>query len=206
MAIKYYDFKSEQYGEPQYVGAVLDITEHYWMDGMMEETAVCWNGEDQKIEYHQVGYYGSDGRNMNRTIAEIDGTPETWRAVLRHFKPDAYAAFAKSVTEYKNQIQAGTNATVVKGRKVPKGTKLKVFWVGERETFQSRKYYWMHETETVAGCYDEAGNKVWIKAEYLKNADPIKSPNAKERRKFIKRFIDDKAHGLGAPWERIVIA
>ena len=185
-----------------FVGAVLSTYEHYWMDGMLEVTAILWNSETQKIEHQQVGYYGSDNCNMCGCSCEVDATPDTWRQVIRYLKPAAYEAFAKSVTEYKTSIHVGTHAEVIRGKKVPKGTKLEVFWVGEKETFQSRKYYWMHETETIAGCYDEAGNKVWIKAEYLKNVDPLKSPNAKERSKFIKAWIDDEAKRLGAPWKK----
>lgn len=183
-------------------GAVLNLEEHYWMDGMLEVTAVCWNANEQKIERHQVGYYGIDGQNMNQCGYETDATKETWRQVLRYLRPGANAAFARSVIEYKNSIHKGTHAVVVKGKKVPKGTSVEVFWIGEKQTFQSRRYDWMHETETIAGCYDENGNKLWIKAEYLKNVDPLKSPNAKERRKFIKAWVDDQAHTLGAPWKR----
>lgn len=202
MAVKFYNHKEKRYEEPQFVGAVLDITEHYWLDGMTEETAVLWNRETQKIEFQQVGYYGSDGRNMDMTIAEVDATKETWREVLRYLKPAAREAFAKSVIDFKNEIRVGTHAVVVRGQKVPKGTKVEVFWVGEKPTWRSRQYEWMHETETIAGCYDEAGNKLWVKAEYLKNVDPIKSPNRKERRKFIQKYVDDMAHRYGAPWVR----
>ena len=91
------------------------------------------------------------------------------------------------------KVSKGRKVEVVKGRKVKKGTQLDVFWVGERETYKSRQYSWMHETEEVAGCYDEDGNKVWIKTEYLKPIDKLKAPNAKERKKFIKAYIKDRA-------------
>lgn len=201
MAVKFYNFTEERYEEPKYVGAVLDIREHYWLDGMTEETAVCWNDEKKEVESFQVGYYGSDGRNMSKTIAEVDATKETWKAVLRSFRPSACKAFAESVINYKKAIHVGTHAEVIKGKKVPKGTKVEVFWIGEKATWRSRQYSWMHETETIAGCYDEDGNKLWIKADYLKNTDPLKSPNAKERRKFIKAYMNKQAHSLGAPWK-----
>jgi len=189
-------------GQETFKGAVLKIEEHMWMDGMLEETAVVWNSAEQKIERHQVGYYGSDCRNMCETVCEIDATKETWREVLRSLKPSARSAFAKSVIDYKRQIHAGTHAKVVKGKKIPKGTLVEVFWIGERPTYRSRCYDWMRETETIAGCYDQNGNKLWIKAEYLLNIDPLKSPNAKERKKFIKAYIEDQAHKLGAPWRK----
>ena len=195
MAIRYRDE-----GE-SFKGAVLKLEEHFWMDGMLEVTAVCWNADEQKIERHQVGYFGIDNQNLCGCGYEVDATVDTWRQVLRYLRPAANSAFARSVIEYKNGIRKGTNAVVVKGRKVPKGTKVEVFWVGERETFQSRKYHWMHETETVAGCHDENGETLWVKVEYLQSIDPIKSPNAKERRKFIKAYIESEAHRLGAPWK-----
>lgn len=192
-------------GKREFVGAVLKINEHYWLDGMLEETAVCWNSETQEIEYHCCGYYGIDGQNMNNCYAEVDATVETWKQVLHSLRPAANEAFAKSVIEFKKGIRKGTHAKVVRGKKVPKGTIVEVFWIGEKQTFRSRQYSWMNETETIAGCYDEHGNKLWIKAEYLVSIDPIKSPNAKERKKFIRAWIDDQAHRLGAPWQRIQI-
>lgn len=50
----------------------------------------------------------------------------------------------------------------------------------------------MHETERIAGCYNENGEKVWIKAEYLKVTDDIKSPNARERKKYINDYVAKK--------------
>lgn len=195
MAIK------DRNGNVTFEGAVLNLQEHMWMDGMLEVNAVCWNSETRQIEYHQVGYYGIDGQNLQGCTAEIDATPETWRQVLNHIKPDAYRAFADSVTAHKQEIRKGTHAKVVRGKKVQKGTEVEVFWIGERPTYRSRRYDWMNETETVAGCYDQDGNKLWIKAEYLQNVDPIQSPNAKERRKFIKAYVEKKARELGAPWK-----
>lgn len=74
---------------------------------------------------------------------------------------------------FHNQFVIGDNVEVIKGRKVPKGTVLKVFWIGERETYRTRTLKrqgcrWANETETVAGCYNENGEKVWIKSEYCK--------------------------------------
>ena len=183
-------------------GAVLKIDEHYWLDGMLESWAVCWNSEKQEIENVTFGYYSIEGSNLAGGSAKIDATRETWREVLRSLKPRANKAFADSVIAYKRDIRKGTHAKVVRGRKIPKGTVVDVFWVGEKPTFRGMRYTYLHETETIAGCYDEHGNKLWIKAEYLENIDPIKSPNAKERRKFIKSYIEDRAHELGAPWAR----
>ena len=54
---------------------------------------------------------------------------------------------------------------------VKKGTILNVFWIGERPTYKTktlrnRGCRWANETEEVAGCYNENGEKVWIKVDY----------------------------------------
>jgi len=59
--------------------------------------------------------------------------------------------------------------------------------VGERPTYTG------YGTELIAGCKDKDGNKLWIKAEYLKNISPIKSPKTKERKKYIKWYIKKNA-------------
>ena len=98
------------------------------------------------------------------------------------YRIKACKAFEKSVLEEKQKIQKGIKALVVRGRKVKQGTVLNLFWVGERPNYIGRQ-------ELLAGGYTELGQKVWIKAEYLKNITEIKSPNAKERKKFMISYI-----------------
>lgn len=181
-----------------YKGAVLAEESHMWMDGMEEINAVVWDAETGTVKRIMVGYYGIDGTNLAGGRAIVDATPETKYAVRKMLKAKAYKAFCASVTEYKTSIHKGTNATVIRGKKIAVGTLLHVFWVGERPTYRSRSYAWMHETETVAGCHDDDGNKVWIKTEYLKSVDHLKSPNAKERKRFINAYVDREAKALGA--------
>lgn len=185
-------------GIETYAGAVLKEESHFWLDGMEDVYAVVWDADAGEVKRIQVGYFGADCRNMMDTVWKIDATPEVKRAVRKWLKVAARAEFAKSVIAYKNEVRKGSHVEVVRGRKVKKGTQLKVFWVGEKETYRGRQYHWMHETETIAGCYDPNGKKVWIKAEYLKVTDDIKSPNAKERRKFIKNYVNNMAINYGA--------
>ena len=105
-------------------------------------------------------------------------------------KQSAYKDFCQSVTEKKNRVEAGITARVVRGRKIPKGTELEVFWVGERPTYTG------YGSEMIAGCKDKEGNKVWIKAEYLKNITPLKSPKAAERKKYMKWYVQSNAKHL----------
>ena len=184
-------------GEELYKGQVIGIGSHYWLDGMLEEWAIVWDAESNSTKHVHFGYYGIDGSNLAGGRAEVDATRDTKRSVRRMLKEAAVVEFCKSVQEYKKGIRKGTRAEVIRGRKISKGTILNVFWVGEKETFRSKQYSWMHETELIAGCYDDSGNKIWIKAEYLQPIDNIKSPCAKERRKYINAYVNKRAKELG---------
>ena len=180
-------------GIKKYEGQVLYTWDRYWMDGMISEYATIWNTENHMTENIQVGYYGSDCSNLMGAIrVEVDASEETIKDILKTLKKEAQSAFVKSVTSFKQEIRKGTKAKVIRGRKVKKGTVLDIFWVGERETYKSRQYSFMYETENVAGGYDENGNKVWIKTDYLKSLDTFKSPNAKERKLFIKEYVSKR--------------
>lgn len=183
MAIK------DKNGNKTYVGAVIGSRTHCWLDGMVDEFAIVYDEEANEIKEVQVGYYGLDGYNFYDTTFEVDLTTDNARKVIKKMKSDALIEFAHSVIKEKKAVKKGRVAEVVRGRKVPKGTRLEVFWIGERPTYRSRQYSWMNETETIAGGYDSDGNKVWIKAEYLKNITEIKSPTAAERKKFIQAYI-----------------
>lgn len=176
-------------GEVTYKGATFAESEHFWLDGMLEVFAHSWDMEKHEIVIETVGYYGSDSRNMCGTSFKIDINEETARDMIRTIKGRAVEAFAKSVLEEKRRIAKGRNCVVVRGRKVPKGTKINVFWVGERPTYRSRNCAWSNETETVAGGYTSDGMKVWIKAEYLEVIDGIKSPDRRNRDRFIKEYV-----------------
>ena len=181
-------------GEKSFIGCVIRTYDHYWMDGMLQEYAEVWDSEKKTIEHITVGYYGNDCRNMMATTADADLTVENAREILRHYvKKDALRCFQNSVQESKQKIYKDDICKVIRGRKVKKGTVLKVFWVGEKPTYRSRLYScdFMSDTETIAGCYDSDGNKVWIKAEYLEKLPEcrLKSPVAAERKKYIKDFM-----------------
>lgn len=172
-------------GVETYAGAVVEIWDHMWMDGMLDEFAKVWDAETHEFKNIQIGYFGSDGRNlMESEKVTIDISTDIARDIIRTHKRSARVSYCKSVTAHKEAIEVGIKTIVVRGRKVPKGTVLDVFWCGERPTYTG------YGTELIAGCFDKDGNKVWIKAAYLKNISPIKSPSAKERKKFIKNYIN----------------
>lgn len=180
-------------GVSKYEGCVMETYEKYWLDGMHEVFAKIWNPETKEFFTETVDYYGADMNNLCRCSYEIDLSSEMARDILRSKKVSAYHDYEVAVLAEKRAIRKGRRVKVVRGRNVPKGTELEVFWVGKRETYSSRmnrySYYYGQEFEDVAGCYDADGNKVWIKVEYLENITEIKSPNAKERRKFVKAWM-----------------
>lgn len=178
-------------GETIYKGAVLREEEHMWMDGMLDVHVVVWDMENHEEKRIQTGYYGSDGCNMIHDYSDIEFevSPDVARDIIRTRKREALLAFCRSVQAKKTAIDLGATCVVTRGRKVPKGTVLTVFWRGDMPTYRSRGYAWMNETETIAGCRDGDGNKVWIKAEYLKNISPVKSPVAAERKKYVRAYV-----------------
>lgn len=187
-------------GNTTYEGCVIRIYDHYWLDGMLEVYAVVWDMDTHDTRTITVGYYGSDGCNLCGGIeAEVDLSEDVKRDILRTIKKDAPKVFERSVIQAKEAIQAGTRVEVVRGRKVKKGTILDVFWVGEKLTYRGMMCGF-EEYETLAGCHDMDGNKVWIRADYLKNIDPIKSPCASERKKFMKAYVRNRAEGMGVKY------
>lgn len=175
--------------ETTFTGAVFGEKERFWADGMLSVYSLVWDKEAHEIKSIETGYIAITGQNQAGCIAEIDIDQDTARDFIRTYKVKARKAFSESTVAEKQEIKKGRHVEVVKGRKVKKGTQLEVFWCGEKETYRSKQYSWMHETELIAGCYDEEGNKVWIKAEYLKVTDKIASPDRRNREMFIKDYI-----------------
>lgn len=171
-------------GIKSYEGQVIRIDDHMWSDGMYEEWAVIWNPETHSEESYTIGYYGSDCRNLHGdTSATVEVSPEIARDIIATKTAAAERAFAEKVERENNTPRKGDRAEVVRGRKVKKGTQLEIFWIGERPNYMGT------DTETIAGCYDDNHNKVWIKAEYLKPLTKRPEPTAEEREDFIDYYI-----------------
>ena len=58
--------------------------------------------------------------------------------ILRYLTIDNDAVIAWK--HFNNAFVVGDNVEVIKGRKIPKGTILKVFWIGERDTHIKREH------------------------------------------------------------------
>lgn len=116
------------YGDktPEYVGCVMDT---YERNGYNDSDwyAVCWDEEKQDVVH--VNY--DTTRCGGGGYAKIDITSENLLKVYRHYK----ASQKKWFDEVANPAQAklptkGDTVKVVRGRKVPKGTVGKIFWIG----------------------------------------------------------------------------
>ena len=176
-----------------YMGCAFDKSDRYWLDGMVSEYIHVWDMEEHTAKTIECGYYGSDCRNMYQVdqlqgIPEkIDIMPEVARDMIRTYKKNAVKRFCDAVNKEKQKVVAGSMVEVVRGRKVKKGLKLEVFWTGEKYNQYSR------ENELLAGCReigaDPKSKPIWIKAEYLKVLNPPKSPNKKEREKYLKWYV-----------------
>ena len=192
-------------GTIAYKNCVIGETEHYWLDGMLEVNANVYDSERNKIISVQVGYYGSDGANLCACNWDVDVDTENLRKAYSSERSNAIIACAKSIEAKRYAIEKGAICEVVKGRKVKKGTIITVFWSGEKPTYSAQRYSWIHDTELIAGGYTESGEKVFIKAEYLKRLNPYKMPNRKERKKYIQRYILDVLKANGCQYAKAIL-
>jgi hypothetical protein len=142
--------------EPEYVGCVLDTYEH---NGPWDSDwyAICWDDERQKVVHIEYDTTRAGGGGY----ADVDATHETLLKVYRHYKKEAASLF----DEVENQQQAkkvmkGDAVLVIRGRKVKKGTKGNVFWVGN--TFN----YYSGRTEKRVGI-EVGGERLFLPLEYV---------------------------------------
>lgn len=192
MSIREYNFNDELTAETA-IGCVIGEREHYWMDGMLEIFALYYNAETDSIESKQTAYIGADGRNLMCCGHDIDLTVENARRAMRCLKRSALHDYGLHFRELQRTFAKGDKVRVIRGRKIPKGTILDVFWFG--------KVYnkFSHMDEERIGAYDSEGNKVWIFAEYCEHVQR-KIETAKQRKAWIKHHA--WWYTQGYPWYR----
>ena len=169
----------------------MEITTHYWLDGMDEDIARYYDPETNTIEQKTVYYGGVDGQNLAGYSANVDFTEEMCRLYIHNNRQKANESFAAIMLTYKQKVRKGSNVEVIKGRKVKIGTKLNVFWIGKKPTYFASKNPWCDETFTLLGCHDSNNKTVWIDADYVKVIDHINNPNAKVRKRIMNSYFDD---------------
>lgn len=168
------------YGKPdvQYAGCVLDTYEH---NGYHDSDwyAVCWDEDKQKVvevEYDTTRC-GSGGK------AEIDATDDILAKVYRHYFKIGKDLFdSRTNIEQAKSFDRGDTIVVVRGRKIPKGTKGKVFWIGN--SYNRFNY----QNETRVGI-EVNGVRMFLPIEYCERENWQEYLiTGKERKRKIRSF------------------
>ena len=163
--------------EPEYIGCTVDMFERnyssdsYWY-------AVCWDREKKKLVHVQYDTTAAGGGGW----AEIDATEEVLREMYRKYKAEAKTIFDAHGNESQaKKVRLGDTVIVIRGRKVPKATTGKVFWLGKRYNQYRREY------ENRVGIEKADGEKVFLPEEYVLPVNwKERMMSGKERKEFIR--------------------
>ena len=163
---------------PKYEGCVLSTYEHNGYEDS-DWYAVVWDEETQcvtEVEYDTTRAAGGGW-------AKIDATPEVLLKVYRYYKNIGKSLFDKRTNqEQAKKVRKGDTVTVIRGRKVPKGTTGIVFWVGKKYN-----YYSHHDEDRVGIEVD--GERQFLPLEYVQVNDwEERLIRGKERKRKIRNF------------------
>lgn len=148
-------------GERSYEGCVLDLFErNYAYDSYFY--AVCWDESKSKvveIEYDTTAHAGSSDATIDATARAI---AKAYRAYFNQCRSDFDERL--NVAQAKH-VQKGDFVTVVRGRKIPKGTVGQVFWTGSIRNFYSNR------TEQRVGIMTDSEEKIYLPLDYVEVVD-----------------------------------
>lgn len=163
---------------PEFVGCVLDQYEHNGRDDS-DWYAIVWDDNEKRIR--EVEY--DTTRAAGGGWAQIDATEETLRKVYNYYREIGRSMFDTTTNPAQaKKVRKGDTVKVIRGRKVPKGTVGKVFWVG------SRYNCYTHEDEDRVGI-EVNGEKMFLPAEYVEVIGwEDRLIRGKERKDRIHRF------------------
>ena len=118
-------------GEAKYHGVTLGTGTSYLYDGIYTHHAIVWDADLEEIKHIGVGSnYNGDGSGTGYDKVTIDATPDIYNLVIA-VAADTHRAIAlNNYLKESSIITHGKTVEVFKGRKVPKGTTGKVFWIG----------------------------------------------------------------------------
>ena len=167
--------------EVLYEGCVLNWFEH---NGYHDSDwyAEVWDEETGSVELveYMTTRCGCFGK------AEVDATPDVLRKAYRYYKGVAKPWFERYNVEQAKKIRKGDTVRIVKGRKVKKGSVVKVFWAGTVYNRYSRM-----EEDRIGVEVD--GERVFISAE---NAEPVGWEDRMIHGRERKALIRNKAISL----------
>lgn len=180
MAVHFYD------GSTEYAGCVLRLWERngYHDSDFYADVVDIEKGTIISVEYDttRCGGYGS---------AEVDITPENYRAYLHARRDtDIACAIADAVKQAK-AITKGKEVCVIKGRKVPHGICGQVFWTKEVDYDPYHRNWACPEIRI--GIRDSEGNVYWTYAKNVEVKDYRRyMPTSQAIIKFTKRFRSEQ--------------
>lgn len=168
------------YGKPdvRYEGCVIGTYEHNGYEDS-DFYAICWDDKKQAVvdvEYDTTRCGGGG-------YAEIDATDEVLQKVYRYYKRIGRSLFdGYSNEEQAKQFGKGDIVVVIRGRKIPKGTVGKVFWIGD--CYNQFSY----RTEKRVGI-EVDGQRMFLPAEYVERDNwQAHLITGKNRKRKIRNF------------------
>lgn len=171
---------AECYGkkEPRFVGATLSWYERNGYEDS-DWYAIVWNEEKQCVE--EIEYQTTRGPGCGHV--EIDATEEVVRKVYNYYRRIGRAVFDSQTNPAQaKKVRKDDMVKVVRGRKIPKGTVGKVFWIG------SVFNYYSHSNEERVGI-EVDGEKKFLPLEYVEVIDwESRLIHGKERKQRIHNF------------------
>jgi hypothetical protein len=165
--------------EVSFEGAVLATGERNYRDDS-DFYATVWNETTGTV--HNVDYGTTRGWTYANS-ASVDATPEVREKAAAFFAArNLEARIAKATAEAATPAK-GKLVTVVKGRKVPKGTTGVVIWVGEGRYFGPTPRYkssaWSAKGALRVGVKDAEGTVHWTAASNVEVVNPAE-PDVEE--------------------------
>lgn len=151
-------------GIKQYEGCVIRTYEHNGYDDS-DFYAVCVNVENGKIDTIEYDTTRCGGGGS----ATVDLTESNYRLYQRKAYMRQIADSLKQNRTAAANVEIGKEVVVIKGRKVPIGTKGVVFW--RKEVNYDRYNRWYNATMRI-GIKDSDGVVYWINESNVKVVDP----------------------------------
>ncbi len=127
---------THQDGSVTHAGQVVSVENFYTPGAWSHEQgtqAVCWTGTTVEIVKLRVVSYHDDYPPTSevRGTAEVDATPETLAAIEGFRAGEAQGIRYREILDGPHEVLRGMVVVVARGRKVARGTRGLVTWVGD---------------------------------------------------------------------------